>query len=118
MTLEDRLALLENQVHELYDIIEQIAKDADLLGVNVMRTLKGIQPQSQEKKWTWDPLKIAWIPKQGGAGPYELSEDFNSPDFKAMHKDLTEHKGVLNRDNCFYWIFKNGANVGRKVVNK
>lgn len=119
MTMEDRLALLENQIHEIYDVIEQIAKDADLLGVNVMRALKGIQPQSQDtRQYTWNPLQIKWTQKTGEKGPFEISDDYNSVDFKAMLKDLAEHKGALNRDNCFYWIFQNGASVGRKVVKK
>lgn len=45
MTLEERVALLENQTHELYDVLEQIAKDLELTEANITRTLKGVQPQ-------------------------------------------------------------------------
>lgn len=118
MSLENRLALLENQVHEIVECLEQIARDADLMGVNVMRTLKGTQPQTHSnapRQWTWNPDKIKWQQDTGFKGPYEKSDDVNSLDFKAMLKDLQEHRGKLNRDGRFYWTFKSGSTVGRTM---
>ncbi len=116
MTLEDRLARLETQTHEILDVLEQIARDADLLSSNIMRTLKGFQAQKQAAETsTWNPDKIAWQQALGAAGPYERSEDLNNPDFKAMLKDLAAHDGKLNRDGRFYWTFKNGLSVGRTL---
>jgi len=34
--------------------------------------------------------------------------------FKAMLRDLANHNGKLMRDGYFYWVYKNGATVGRK----
>jgi hypothetical protein len=62
----------------------------------------------------WNPEKIKWEAAQGPQGPYEKSEDVNSLDFKAMLKDLETHKGKLSRDGLFYWLFTDGACVGRK----
>ncbi len=121
MTLEERLATLETKTLEILDVLEQVARDADLLGTNIMRVLKGLQPEkakseSQEtRQWTWNPDKIAWHQAQGSSGPYERSEDVNSLEFKAMLKDLAEHKGKLNRDGRFYWVFNNGVTVGRTI---
>ena len=65
-------------------------------------------------KATWDPSKIKWTQTQGTRGPFEKSEDVDNPNFKAMLKDLSAHKGRMNREGHFYWTFPNGATVGRK----
>ena len=120
MSLEERLATVEHDTKQIIDVLEQIAKDAELESVNILRAIRRLPQQSPAKAethpWTWNPLQIQWAPKEGAKGPYETSEDLNNTDFKQMHKDLTEHKGALNRDNCFYWLFQNGTTVGRKVV--
>lgn len=116
--LEDRLSLLETQIREIADCIEQIARDADLLGTNIMRALKGTatpQKTAAERNWTWDPTRIQWQRAEGSRGTYERTEDANSLDFKAMLKDLAEHKGTLTRDGRFYWTFKSGSTVGRTI---
>ncbi|MBT0160226.1 hypothetical protein G4O51_09600 [Candidatus Bathyarchaeota archaeon A05DMB-2] len=66
----------------------------------------------EDKKY--DANKIKWEKTTGLKGEYERSEDLNSMDFKAMLKDLTAHQGKLTRDGYFYWLFKNGATIGRK----
>ena len=136
MTLEERLALLENQVHELLDAWEQLGRDFELIEANIKRGAKGVQPQrnpqlanpqlqqnaglqgteSAPRQWNWSPLQIKWFPKKGDKGPYEVTEDPYNVDYTKMLADLDEHKGKLNRDNCFYWTFPNGTTVGRKVV--
>jgi hypothetical protein len=45
LTVEDHVALLENQVHELFDILEQLAKDLELAEANLHRSLKGVRPE-------------------------------------------------------------------------
>jgi hypothetical protein len=65
-------------------------------------------------KFSWTPDKIKWEKAQGSKGEFERSLDINNPEFKAMLRDLAEHKGRLMRDGWFYWIFKNGSTVGRK----
>ena len=74
----------------------------------------GITGETPQRKWSWNPDKIAWSMAQGSKGEYERSENADSLDFKALLKDLAEHKGNLTRDGFFYWSFKNGATVGRK----
>lgn len=66
-------------------------------------------------KWNWNPNAIKWEKAEGSKGEYERSEDVNSLDFKELLKDLAEHKGRLTRDGFFYWTFKNGSTVGRKL---
>jgi hypothetical protein len=63
---------------------------------------------------SWDPARIQWKLTEGNRGPYESSEDLNSPDFKHLVKQLAEHNDKLSRDGYFYWLFKNGSTVGRK----
>lgn len=73
-----------------------------------------LQGEKQEEKTKWNPANINWTEIQGSSGPYERSEDFYNPEFKAMLKDLARHNGRLTRDGYFYWRFKNGSTVGRK----
>jgi len=77
---------------------------------------KEIEPQQggsvQQSKW--NPDKINWVQAEGTSGPYERSEDLDNLDFKAMLKDLAAHKGKMQRDGSFFWVFQNGTTVGRK----
>jgi len=77
----------------------------------LIRERKGI---SEKPTYPWDPAKIKWEQAQGSRGNYERSEDVNSPDFKALLKDLAAHQGRLFRNDYFYWAFKNGTTIGRK----
>lgn len=80
--------------------------------VNVRRQIAELTGAKGES--SWDPSKIKWEQAQGTSGAYERSEDVNNSEFKAMLKDLQAHKGKLNRDGYFYWVFENGYTVGRK----
>ncbi|MGB9841279.1 MAG: hypothetical protein ACPLKZ_00985 [Candidatus Bathyarchaeales archaeon] len=62
----------------------------------------------------WNPAKIKWEKAQGAKGEFEKSEDMDNSDFKALIKDLAAHDGKLSRDGYFYWLYRNGATVGRK----
>ncbi|MBS7636585.1 hypothetical protein KEJ37_04535 [Candidatus Bathyarchaeota archaeon] len=53
---------------------------------------------------------------EGQSGTYERSEDVNNPDFKAMLKDLASYGGKPTKNGWFYWRFKNGSTVGRKLL--
>lgn len=115
--LQQRLTALETQLREITDILEQVAKDADLLSCNIIRALKQKQQQEQ-RQWTWDPTRIKWTSDEGFKGPYEKTEDYTSADYKALLADLQAHKGKLTRDGVFYWTFENGATIGRKQVTR
>ncbi len=63
----------------------------------------------------WNPEKIRWTQKEGTKEPYEqTSIDFNNPDYDELVHDLEAHKGKLQRDGKFYWLFENGTTIGRK----
>jgi len=81
--------------------------------------VSGSEPKSSPKETrpTWNPEGIKWIEAQGGKGPYQKSDDVDSPDFKAMLSDLAAHKGKLYRDGLFYWTFPSGS-IGRKRMKK
>jgi len=71
----------------------------------------------KEDKPSWDPSKIKWEEAEGPKGKFERSEDVNNLDFKALVKDLADHKGKLTHENSFYWLFENGVTVGRKKLH-
>jgi len=62
----------------------------------------------------WDPEKIKWQEATSPSGSFQKSDDVNNPEFKAMLKDLQAHNGKMTKNGWFYWVFKNGATVGRK----
>jgi hypothetical protein len=85
--------------------------------VSALRANLGVPTQKPVKgsvKLPFDPSKIQWQKRQGGKGEFELSEDFNSLDHKALLKFLSEHAGgCINSEGWFYWVFKNGSTLGR-----
>jgi len=62
----------------------------------------------------WDHERIKWQETTGPSEPFQKSDDANNPEFKAMLKDLQVHNGKMTKNGWFYWVFKNGATVGRK----
>lgn len=85
--------------------------------VNLRRQLgrrNGSSPAPTENVEGWNPDAIKWEAREGSKGPFERSEDLNNLQFKALVKDLAAHDGKLTRDGLFYWLFQNGATVGRK----
>ena len=60
---------------------------------HLIQERKGI---SEKPTYPWDPAKIKWEQAQGSRGNYERSQDVNSPDFKALLKDLAAHQGRLS----------------------
>jgi len=69
----------------------------------------------EKPKFSWNPDKIKWEKAQGSRGEFERSEDVNNPEFKELLKDLAQHAGKLSRDGWFYWTYRNGSTVGRKL---
>lgn len=105
LTVEKRVEALEAKVTVIATGLNTIL--TELAGI-------GEAEKAETERPSWDASKIKWEQAEGNAGPYERSEDVNNLDFKAMVKDLAEHKGKLSRDNLFYWLFQNGTTVGRK----
>ena len=82
------------------------------------KALKEIPEEVIEAK-EWDPNKIKWVKAEGFSGPYERypakgEKAELSADYKHMLADLKAHNGKLMRDGYFYWVFDDGATIGRK----
>ncbi|MEM3459201.1 MAG: hypothetical protein QXN36_01245 [Candidatus Bathyarchaeia archaeon] len=66
-------------------------------------------------KLPFDAGKINWQKREGAKGEFEVSEDYNNPEHKALLKFLNEHAGgCVNSEGWFYWVYRNGSTVGRK----
>jgi len=71
----------------------------------------------------WDAEKIKWVEAEGARGPYQR---YSAPhekaeftvDYKNMLKDIKEHGNRMTRSDHFYWLFTDGATVGRKQRRK
>ena len=93
------------------DVLLDFANALESASVNLRFQIK-----QKEQVWSWDPIKITWEKAQGPKGEFERSEDVDNPQFKAMLSDLVDHGGKASRQDCFYWVFRNGSVVGRKRV--
>jgi len=70
-------------------------------------------------KLPFDNSKINWQDKENQKGKFQMSEDYNSPDHKALLKFLHEHAGgCISSQGYFYWQYQDGATVGRKPQRK
>lgn len=99
--LEDMLTYLAAQEAGLVQLRMQINK---ILGETKPST-----------KLPFDVEKIKWQQRQNQKGPFEISEDYDNPDHKALLKFLTEHAGnCLVSQGFFYWVFPDLKTVGRK----
>lgn len=79
--------------------------------------IERLKPE-EAKEHKWDPSKIMWTEAQGSKGTYQRSEDTSNLDFQEMVADLNAHKGKMNRDGFFIWLFDNKTTVGRKPSKK
>jgi len=67
----------------------------------------------------FDVSKIDWQERRGRKGMFELSEDYDNPDHKALLKFLNGLAGgCINSEGFFYWVFKDAQTVGRKKRGK
>ena len=66
-------------------------------------------------KLPFDASKIQWQDKENEKGKFQVSEDFDNPEHKALLKFLNEHAGgCINSEGYFYWVYKSGSKIGRK----
>jgi hypothetical protein len=113
-----REAIYEILETEFYDAFFNML-DAFEAGITGFKQQLGAKKGvAEEKKFSWDPSKIKWEKAEGQKGEFERSEDVNNPEFKELLKDLAQHNGKLSRGGFFYWTFKNGSTVGRKMKQK
>ncbi|RLI00071.1 hypothetical protein DRO19_00525 [Candidatus Bathyarchaeota archaeon] len=80
---------------------------------------KAIEAYLEKTENVFDPEKIKWVQAEGFSGPYERypakGEKIElSQDYKALLKWLKEHNGKATYQGYFYWIFQDGATIGRK----
>ena len=73
-----------------------------------------IQKETKVVLKEYEPEKIKWTERNGAKGPYQASNDVNDPEFKALQKDLAEHKGFMVYDGWQYWVFQNSQTIGRR----
>jgi len=83
-------------------------------GITAAKRLIAEDKGVHQEEESWDPARIHWTMTEGSRGAYERSEDTNSPDFKVLTRQLTQHEGKLSSNGYFYWLFQNGSTVGRK----
>lgn len=82
-------------------------------------TKKAIENEKRGEEHAWDPNKSSWQQAEGARGPYER---FPAPgqraeatlDYQNMLKDIRDHGDRMTRGDFFYWVFTDGATVGRK----
>jgi len=99
---------------DLAILAEEVVRFLTNLEMACSELRKGLEKLLGAPVYSWDPAKIKWTRERNPRGEFEKSEDFSNPEFKAMLKWLNEHGGKAERGGYFYWVYRNGATVGRK----
>lgn len=112
MSDSDDLKILAEEIVDFCNGLEALA-------VKLRKQIEKLFGETTVKgspKLPFDASKIAWQKRTGQKGEFEVSEDFNNPEHKALLKFLNEHAGgCINSEGYFYWVYKNGSTVGRKL---
>jgi hypothetical protein len=68
-------------------------------------------------KLPFDASKIKWQDRENEKGKFQMSEDYSSPDHKALHAFLNEHipGKCVQSEGWFIWVYPNGSTIGRKL---
>jgi hypothetical protein len=96
------------------DLYEFLAKMRDSFNGLALALDEFIQKESKVVLKEYDTEKIQWVEAEGQHGKYQKTDDADNPEYKALRKDLAEHKEKLQHKGSFYWVFQNGVTIGRK----
>jgi len=104
--LEDFIDLLNAQEASIVKMRTQIEK---LIGARAT-------PQGSPKL-PFDASKIKWQDRENEKGKFQMSEDYSSPDHKALLAFLNEHipSKCVQSEGWFFWVYPNGSTIGRKL---
>ncbi len=107
--LEDFVDFLNAQEASIVKMRMQIEK---LLGAVAPTALATGSP-----KLPFDASKIKWQDRENEKGKFQMSEDFSSPNHKALLAFLNEHipSKCVTSEGFFYWVYPNGSMIGRKL---
>ena len=103
-----------------WELIKKIEAELDEACQDLKSELrKTILAYLENLENVFDPGNIKWVQANGFSGPYERypakGEKVElTQDYKALLKWLKEHDGKATYDGYFYWIFQDGATIGRK----
>jgi hypothetical protein len=99
---------------EEMDFYETLAKLRDFHNGIAEALDAFIQQKSKVVLKEYDPEKIKWEDKEGIKGPYQSTDDADNLEYKALRKDLADHKGFIMYKGFQYWVFQNGTTIGRR----
>ena len=119
--LKEHLEKLEERVVEAEVTLDTLSAGHSIIcsALENAGLMKGGEPMQP----AWDPAKIKWVQAEGTKGPYSRypaqGEKAEATDnYRNMLADIKQHDGKMMRDNQFYWVFQDGATVGRKRKGK
>lgn len=120
--LESRVEKAEEAILKVEVLIDTVSAGQGLIyaaleGAGLMKDSEPVQPAA------WNPKNIKWVQAEGSKGPYQRYPDQDqkaeaTDDYKSLLADLKRHNGRMMRDGYFYWIFQDGATIGRKLKGK
>ncbi len=107
-------------MNEETDFYAALAKVRDNFNGAAMALDEIIQQKSKVVLKEYDPEKLKWEDKPGNPakGPFQQTDDVNNTEYKALRKDLVDHKNFIQYKGFQYWLFQNGATIGRRALNR
>ena len=105
-------------IETLFKLRDAIQMAADALNEELEK-----HAPSDVKATEWEPSEIKWVEAEGMRGPYQKypgtnQKEESTSDYQNLIQDLVNHKEKLTKDGYFYWLFSDGATVGRKKQKK
>jgi len=109
MSVQKHKELIKTIEAKLADYFQQIKDDLTKTFSDYLDTVEN----------AFDPDNIRWVKANGFSGPYERypakgEKVEPNEDYKALLKWLKEHNGKASYQGYFYWLFSDGATIGRK----
>lgn len=95
-------------------LFEALAKVRDCLAGAADALDALIQQESKTVLKEYEPEKIKWTEHNGTKGPFQATDDVSNLEYKALQKDVADHKGFLMYKGFQYWLFQNGSTIGRR----
>ena len=119
---EERLERIEERLLEAETKIDTISTGQSMMyqALEAAGLMKDGEPKQPAR---WNPARIKWVQAEGAKGPYERypaqgQRAESTPDYQNMLEDLKAHGNKMTRGDFFFWVFSDGATVGRKRKRK
>jgi hypothetical protein len=112
--------MTEDKSIQVLEVVADFLNAMEAATVNAKRQIAdimGVTFHPVSTKLPFDATKIKWQDRENQNGEFQMSEDYDSLDHKALLKFLEGHvpSKCITSEGWFYWVYPNGSTIGRKL---